>query len=136
MSRRVAIGGGITTPHGPVLVLPTRWDLVDALAALFGSTEDLELTADDEETVDDEPSLGSLNNSHSDQRDWGTGGTMDLEPAGDDEARVQLAHVTADTFLQSNDEMRGVINSGHTRDLAFVIRTVGDDHEPRRFRTP
>jgi putative DNA primase/helicase len=41
----------------------------------------------------------------------------------------------ADTFLRNNDELRGIINSGHTRDLAFVIRTVGDDHEPRRFST-
>jgi Protein of unknown function (DUF3631) len=41
----------------------------------------------------------------------------------------------ADTFLRNSDEIRGIINSGHTRDLAFVIRTVGDDHEPRRFST-
>jgi putative DNA primase/helicase len=41
----------------------------------------------------------------------------------------------ADTFLQENEELRGIINSGHTRDTAFVIRTVGDEHEPRRFST-
>ncbi len=41
----------------------------------------------------------------------------------------------ADSFLRENDELRGVLNSGHTRDTAFVIRTVGDDHEPRRFST-
>jgi putative DNA primase/helicase len=41
----------------------------------------------------------------------------------------------ADTFLRASDEMRGVINSGHTKNSAFVIRTAGDDHEPRRFRT-
>lgn len=41
----------------------------------------------------------------------------------------------ADTFIQDNDELRGIINSGHTRKLAFVIRTVGDDHKPRRFTT-
>ena len=41
----------------------------------------------------------------------------------------------ADTFLRGNDELRGIINSGHTRDTAFVIRTVGDDHEPARFST-
>ncbi|MBA2594042.1 MAG: DUF3631 domain-containing protein [Pseudomonadota bacterium] len=40
-----------------------------------------------------------------------------------------------DTFLRNNDELRGVLNSGHTRDSAFVIRTVGEDHEPRRFST-
>ncbi len=41
----------------------------------------------------------------------------------------------ADTFLRGSDELRGVINSGHTRDTSYVIRTVGDDHEPRRFST-
>jgi putative DNA primase/helicase len=41
----------------------------------------------------------------------------------------------ADSFLRDNGELRGVLNSGHTRDTAFVIRTVGDEHEPRRFST-
>jgi putative DNA primase/helicase len=41
----------------------------------------------------------------------------------------------ADTFLRQSDELRGVLNSGHTRDTAYVIRTVGEDHEPRRFAT-
>jgi putative DNA primase/helicase len=41
----------------------------------------------------------------------------------------------ADTFTQNSDELRGIINSGHTRELAYVIRTVGDDHEPRKFST-
>lgn len=41
----------------------------------------------------------------------------------------------ADTFLRDNEELRGILNSGHTRDTAYVIRTVGDDHEPRRFST-
>ena len=27
----------------------------------------------------------------------------------------------------NNDELRGILNSGHTRTTAFVIRTVGDD---------
>jgi putative DNA primase/helicase len=40
-----------------------------------------------------------------------------------------------DAFLAASDELRGVINCGHTRTTAFVIRTVGDDHEPRRFDT-
>jgi putative DNA primase/helicase len=40
-----------------------------------------------------------------------------------------------DTFIWNSDELRGVLNSGHTRELAFVIRTVGDDHQPRRFST-
>lgn len=41
----------------------------------------------------------------------------------------------ADSFLRDNDEMRGLLNSGHTRDSAYVIRTVGDDFEPRQFST-
>ncbi len=41
----------------------------------------------------------------------------------------------ADTFLRERDELRGVLNSGHTRGSAVVVRTVGDDHEPRTFST-
>ena len=41
----------------------------------------------------------------------------------------------ADTFLQDSDELRGVINSGHNRGAAFVIRTVGDSHDPKQFKT-
>jgi putative DNA primase/helicase len=41
----------------------------------------------------------------------------------------------ADSFLKDNEELRGVINSGHTRQSAYVIRTVGDDHEPQQFST-
>ena len=41
----------------------------------------------------------------------------------------------ADTFLSGNDELRGVLNAGHRRSSAFVIRTVGDDHDPKQFRT-
>src|SRR5262249_61522438 len=40
----------------------------------------------------------------------------------------------ADSFLRDNEEIRGVVNSGHARDGA-VIRNVGDDHEPREFST-
>jgi putative DNA primase/helicase len=32
----------------------------------------------------------------------------------------------ADAFFRENEELRGVINSGHTRTSAYVIRTVGD----------
>ena len=39
----------------------------------------------------------------------------------------------ADTFLLANLALRGIINSGHTRATAFVIRTAG--HEPRLFST-
>lgn len=39
----------------------------------------------------------------------------------------------ADTFLRDNDDLRGILNAGHTKDAAGVIRTVGDDHEPKVF---
>jgi putative DNA primase/helicase len=41
----------------------------------------------------------------------------------------------ADTFLGKHEELRGILNAGHTRSTAQVVRTVGDDHEPRMFRT-
>lgn len=41
----------------------------------------------------------------------------------------------ADTFLAEREELRGIINAGHTRSSAVVVRTVGDDHEPRVFGT-
>jgi putative DNA primase/helicase len=44
----------------------------------------------------------------------------------------------ADTFLTGrnpNDELRGILNSGHNRAAARVIRCVGDEHEPRMFKT-
>ena len=40
-----------------------------------------------------------------------------------------------DTFLRDNEELRGVINSGHTRSTAYVIRCDGDKLEPRKFST-
>lgn len=41
----------------------------------------------------------------------------------------------ADSFLRDREELRGVLNSGHARASAYVVRTVGDDHEPRIFGT-
>jgi putative DNA primase/helicase len=40
----------------------------------------------------------------------------------------------ADTFLKENEELRGILNSGH-RKGSPIIRTVGDDYEPRQFST-
>jgi len=40
----------------------------------------------------------------------------------------------ADTFFRQA-ELQGIVNSGHTRELAYVLRNVGDDHEPTRFST-
>jgi hypothetical protein len=45
----------------------------------------------------------------------------------------------ADTFLnsKSNEEMTGILNSGHNRSLAYVVRTeeVDGRHVPRQFST-
>jgi putative DNA primase/helicase len=43
----------------------------------------------------------------------------------------------ADTFVNSSDEMRGILNSGHTRASAYVIRNVEIDgeHRAKRFST-
>jgi hypothetical protein len=41
----------------------------------------------------------------------------------------------ADSFVQSSEELRGILNSGHTRDTAFIIRCEGDDHTPAEFST-
>ena len=43
----------------------------------------------------------------------------------------------ADTFLRDSEELRGILNSGHTRSQAFVLRNVevGGDYEPRAFST-
>jgi putative DNA primase/helicase len=43
----------------------------------------------------------------------------------------------ADSFVKDNEEMRGILDSGHTRAAAYVIRNVevNGDHEPRRFST-
>jgi hypothetical protein len=40
----------------------------------------------------------------------------------------------ADTFIRENDELKGLINAGHTRANAFVLRVVGDNHEPKLFK--
>lgn len=39
----------------------------------------------------------------------------------------------ADAFMKNNEELRGLINCGHTRDSAYIVRVVGDDHTPRKF---
>lgn len=39
----------------------------------------------------------------------------------------------ADSFMKENEDLRGIINAGHSRKNAFVIRTTGDNHEPTRF---
>jgi putative DNA primase/helicase len=51
-----------------------------------------------------------------------------------EEAHPSLLVDEADSFLLGNDEMRGVLNSGHRRG-GTVIRVVGDNLEPRQFTT-
>ena len=38
-----------------------------------------------------------------------------------------------ETFLRDNEELRGILNAGHTRDSAYVMRCVGDEHEVHKF---
>jgi putative DNA primase/helicase len=50
---------------------------------------------------------------------------------------IEMAHPTliideVDAFLKDKEEMRGLLNAGHARN-GKVIRTVGDDFEPRTF---
>jgi putative DNA primase/helicase len=44
-----------------------------------------------------------------------------------------VAH--ADTFLKDNECLRGVIDSGHNKANAYILRNVGDNYEPKQFRT-
>lgn len=39
----------------------------------------------------------------------------------------------ADAFMRDNEELRGLLNCGHTRDSAYIIRTVGETFTPTRF---
>lgn len=41
----------------------------------------------------------------------------------------------ADTFLPGNEELRGILNSGHNRSLASVVRTTPPDFKPAKFIT-
>jgi len=54
-----------------------------------------------------------------------------------DAARPTLLIDEADSFARENEELRGILNSGHSRASAFVVRlvSVADDFEPRKFST-
>jgi hypothetical protein len=41
----------------------------------------------------------------------------------------------ADCFLDSSEELTSIVNSGHSRSSAFVIRCSGDEHNVQRFST-
>lgn len=40
----------------------------------------------------------------------------------------------ADTFLEAREDLRGVLNAGHDRQSATVLRCAGEELEPRLFR--
>jgi len=53
---------------------------------------------------------------------------------------IEAAHPTmlideADSFAREDEALRGLLNSGHARDAAFVVRVEGDNREPRAFST-
>jgi putative DNA primase/helicase len=54
-----------------------------------------------------------------------------------EEVRPTLLIDEADTFVKDNEELRGILNSGHTKTAAHVIRNVEvhGEHKPRRFST-
>lgn len=54
-----------------------------------------------------------------------------------EDVRPTLLIDEADSFVGENEEMRGILNSGHTRAAANVIRNVevNGEHKPRRFST-
>ena len=41
----------------------------------------------------------------------------------------------ADSFLKDNEQLRGIINSSHTKSGSFVIRCEGDNNEPKKYST-
>jgi hypothetical protein len=54
-----------------------------------------------------------------------------------EDVRPTLLIDEADSFVKDNEELRGILNSGHTRAAAHVIRNVevNGEHKPRRFST-
>ena len=54
-----------------------------------------------------------------------------------EDERPTLLIDEADTFIKDNEEMRGVLNTGHTKTAAYVIRTVEmcGEHKAKRFST-
>jgi putative DNA primase/helicase len=54
-----------------------------------------------------------------------------------EEMRPTLLIDEADAFVKDNEELRGILNSGHTKAAANVIRNIeiNGEHKPRRFST-
>ena len=38
-----------------------------------------------------------------------------------------------DTFIKDNEDLRGILNAGYSRDNPYIIRCAGDDNEPKEF---
>ena len=38
-----------------------------------------------------------------------------------------------DTFINDNEDLRGILNAGYSRDNPYIIRCTGDDNEPAEF---
>jgi len=47
--------------------------------------------------------------------------------------RPTLVLDEADTFLKNSDDLACILNASHRKSGAFVLRSVGEDHDPRRF---
>jgi len=52
-----------------------------------------------------------------------------------EDQRPTLLIDEADTFMKDDENLRGILNSGHTRVAAHIIRCDGEDNKPRRFST-
>jgi len=54
-----------------------------------------------------------------------------------EECQPTLLIDEVDTFIDGNDELRGLVNSGHTKAGAFVFRVEGDSNnrKPKKFST-
>jgi putative DNA primase/helicase len=54
-----------------------------------------------------------------------------------EDERPTLLIDEADTFIKSNEEVRGALNSGHAKTAAYVIRTIEvcGEHKAKRFST-
>jgi putative DNA primase/helicase len=65
--------------------------------------------------------------------------TSNLTPGGMfrvvDRFQPTLLIDEADTFINDNDTLRGLLNSGYTKQTAWLIRNVGDQYDPRQFYT-
>jgi hypothetical protein len=54
-----------------------------------------------------------------------------------EDVRPTLLIDEADSFVKENEELRGILNSGHTKAAAYVIRNIesNGEHKPKRFST-